>query len=85
MMHIFASEPDHFPPIKALFELVTSVTLTIFQQGTLSGVLKSQSVFTSLSPNLHKLHIFLTGVLYYFRWQHYEKCPRSIFVNRSLF
>uniref|UniRef100_A0A4W4FP29 Importin-13 n=1 Tax=Electrophorus electricus TaxID=8005 RepID=A0A4W4FP29_ELEEL len=33
MMHIFASETDHFPPIKALFELVTSVTLTIFQQG----------------------------------------------------
>ncbi|GAA6103103.1 importin-13 isoform X1 [Tachysurus ichikawai] len=33
MMHIFASESDHFPPIKALFELVTSVTLTIFQQG----------------------------------------------------
>ncbi|XP_066533731.1 importin-13 [Hoplias malabaricus] len=33
MVHIFASETDHFPPIKALFELVTSVTLTIFQQG----------------------------------------------------
>uniref|UniRef100_W5MXA0 Importin-13 n=1 Tax=Lepisosteus oculatus TaxID=7918 RepID=W5MXA0_LEPOC len=33
MVHIFASETDHFPPIKALFELVTSVTLTLFQQG----------------------------------------------------
>uniref|UniRef100_A0A672RDP2 Importin-13 n=1 Tax=Sinocyclocheilus grahami TaxID=75366 RepID=A0A672RDP2_SINGR len=33
MVHIFASETNHFPPIKALFELVTSVTLTIFQQG----------------------------------------------------
>ncbi|KTG35554.1 hypothetical protein cypCar_00020649 [Cyprinus carpio] len=36
MVHIFASETNHFPPIKALFELVTSVTLTIFQQGVLS-------------------------------------------------
>ncbi|XDV41239.1 hypothetical protein PO909_010136 [Leuciscus waleckii] len=33
MVHIFASETNHFPPIKALFELVTSVTLNIFQQG----------------------------------------------------
>uniref|UniRef100_A0A673ZA38 Importin-13 n=1 Tax=Salmo trutta TaxID=8032 RepID=A0A673ZA38_SALTR len=33
MVHIFARETDHFPPIKALFELVTSVTLSIFQQG----------------------------------------------------
>uniref|UniRef100_A0A673FNK8 Importin-13 n=1 Tax=Sinocyclocheilus rhinocerous TaxID=307959 RepID=A0A673FNK8_9TELE len=33
MVHIFASETNNFPPIKALFELVTSVTLTIFQQG----------------------------------------------------
>uniref|UniRef100_A0A4W5NW12 Importin-13 n=1 Tax=Hucho hucho TaxID=62062 RepID=A0A4W5NW12_9TELE len=33
MVHIFASETDNFPPIKALFELVTSVTLSIFQQG----------------------------------------------------
>ncbi|KAL4656030.1 importin-13-like [Arapaima gigas] len=33
MVHIFASEPEHFPPIKTLFELVTSVTLSIFQQG----------------------------------------------------
>uniref|UniRef100_A0A8C5BHK4 Importin 13 n=1 Tax=Gadus morhua TaxID=8049 RepID=A0A8C5BHK4_GADMO len=33
MVHIFASQTDHFPPIKALFELVTSVTLSIFQQG----------------------------------------------------
>ncbi|KPP75383.1 importin-13-like, partial [Scleropages formosus] len=32
MVHIFASETDYFPPIKALFELVTSVTLSIFQQ-----------------------------------------------------
>uniref|UniRef100_A0A673Z7X4 Importin-13 n=1 Tax=Salmo trutta TaxID=8032 RepID=A0A673Z7X4_SALTR len=32
MVHIFARETDHFPPIKALFELVTSVTLSIFQQ-----------------------------------------------------
>ncbi|KAJ4943634.1 hypothetical protein JOQ06_006132 [Pogonophryne albipinna] len=36
MVHIFASETDHFPPIKALFELVTSVTLSIFQQETSS-------------------------------------------------
>uniref|UniRef100_A0A8C1DK07 Importin-13 n=1 Tax=Cyprinus carpio carpio TaxID=630221 RepID=A0A8C1DK07_CYPCA len=33
MVHIFASQTNDFPPIKALFELVTSVTLTIFQQG----------------------------------------------------
>ncbi|KAK6484382.1 importin-13 [Huso huso] len=33
MVHIFASETDHFPPIKALFQLVTTVTLSIFQQG----------------------------------------------------
>uniref|UniRef100_A0A8C7M8D7 Importin-13 n=1 Tax=Oncorhynchus kisutch TaxID=8019 RepID=A0A8C7M8D7_ONCKI len=33
MVHIFARETDHFPPIKALFDLVTSVTLSIFQQG----------------------------------------------------
>ncbi|XP_055778827.1 importin-13-like isoform X1 [Salvelinus fontinalis] len=33
MVHIFARETEHFPPIKALFELVTSVTLSIFQQG----------------------------------------------------
>ncbi|TNM87452.1 hypothetical protein fugu_005673 [Takifugu bimaculatus] len=33
MLHIFSIEPEHFPPIKALFELVTSVTLSIFQQG----------------------------------------------------
>lgn len=34
LVHIFAHEPAHFPPIKALFLLVTSVTLTLFQQGT---------------------------------------------------
>ncbi|XP_066548445.1 importin-13 [Amia ocellicauda] len=33
MVYIFASQTDHFSPIKALFELVTSVTLSIFQQG----------------------------------------------------
>lgn len=33
MLHIFSIETEHFPPIKALFELVTSVTLSIFQQG----------------------------------------------------
>ncbi|XP_019752676.1 importin-13 isoform X1 [Hippocampus comes] len=33
LVHIFASQTEHFPPIKALFELVTSVTLSIFQQG----------------------------------------------------
>ncbi|XP_074077720.1 importin-13 isoform X2 [Macrotis lagotis] len=33
LVHIFAHEPAHFPPIKALFLLVTSVTLTLFQQG----------------------------------------------------
>ncbi len=37
MVHIFASQTNHFPPIKALFELVTSVTLTIFQQGRRAG------------------------------------------------
>lgn len=37
MVHIFASETNHFPPIKALFELVTSVTLNIFQQGRHAG------------------------------------------------
>uniref|UniRef100_A0A6Q2XHQ4 Importin-13 n=1 Tax=Esox lucius TaxID=8010 RepID=A0A6Q2XHQ4_ESOLU len=40
MVHIFASETEHFPPIKALFELVTSVTLSIFQQGEQSPALK---------------------------------------------
>uniref|UniRef100_A0A8C5VBI8 Importin-13 n=1 Tax=Microcebus murinus TaxID=30608 RepID=A0A8C5VBI8_MICMU len=33
LVHIFAHEPAHFPPIEALFLLVTSVTLTLFQQG----------------------------------------------------
>ncbi|MEE6521794.1 hypothetical protein FKM82_020104 [Ascaphus truei] len=33
MVHIFAHEPAHFPPIKALFLLVTSLTLSLFQQG----------------------------------------------------
>uniref|UniRef100_A0ACB8F4M0 Importin-13 n=1 Tax=Sphaerodactylus townsendi TaxID=933632 RepID=A0ACB8F4M0_9SAUR len=33
LVHIFAHEPAHFPPIKALFLLITSVTLTLFQQG----------------------------------------------------
>uniref|UniRef100_H3CZV4 Importin-13 n=1 Tax=Tetraodon nigroviridis TaxID=99883 RepID=H3CZV4_TETNG len=33
MLHIFSIETEHFSPIKALFELVTSVTLSIFQQG----------------------------------------------------
>ncbi|XP_050017305.1 importin-13 isoform X2 [Alexandromys fortis] len=33
LVHIFAHEPAHFPPIEALFLLATSVTLTLFQQG----------------------------------------------------
>ncbi|KAM6948701.1 importin-13-like [Aplochiton taeniatus] len=33
MVCIFAGEKDHFPPINSLIELVTSTTLTIFQQG----------------------------------------------------
>ncbi|XP_064415796.1 importin-13 [Latimeria chalumnae] len=33
LVHIFANELTHFPPIKALFLLVTSVTLSLFQQG----------------------------------------------------
>ncbi|EDL30529.1 importin 13, isoform CRA_e [Mus musculus] len=33
LVHIFAHEPAHFPPIEALFLLVTSVTLSLFQQG----------------------------------------------------
>uniref|UniRef100_A0A7N5JDD9 Importin-13 n=1 Tax=Ailuropoda melanoleuca TaxID=9646 RepID=A0A7N5JDD9_AILME len=33
LVHIFAHEPAHFPPIEALFLLVTSITLTLFQQG----------------------------------------------------
>ncbi|XP_021105593.1 importin-13 isoform X2 [Heterocephalus glaber] len=33
LVHIFAHEPAHFPPIEALFLLVASVTLTLFQQG----------------------------------------------------
>ncbi|XP_017527544.1 importin-13 isoform X1 [Manis javanica] len=33
LVHIFAHEPTHFPPIEALFLLVTSVTLTLFHQG----------------------------------------------------
>ncbi|GAB5574980.1 importin-13 isoform X2 [Prionailurus iriomotensis] len=32
LVHIFAHEPAHFPPIEALFLLVTSITLTLFQQ-----------------------------------------------------
>uniref|UniRef100_A0A8C7JCL5 Importin-13 n=1 Tax=Oncorhynchus kisutch TaxID=8019 RepID=A0A8C7JCL5_ONCKI len=32
MVHIFAGEKDHFSPIQALIELVTSTTLSIFQQ-----------------------------------------------------
>lgn len=45
MVHIFASETDHFPPIKALFELVTSVTLSIFQQGR--GSISGRAVNTA--------------------------------------
>lgn len=48
MVHIFASETDHFPPIKALFELVTSVTLSIFQQGR-GGAPAWVGVWTSLN------------------------------------
>uniref|UniRef100_A0A672TA16 Importin-13 n=1 Tax=Sinocyclocheilus grahami TaxID=75366 RepID=A0A672TA16_SINGR len=48
MVHIFASETNHFPPIKALFELVTSVTLTIFQQGRHAG--NNQLQRTELIP-----------------------------------
>ncbi|OCT82649.1 importin-13 isoform X1 [Xenopus laevis] len=33
LVHIFANEPVHFPPIKSLFLLVTSLTLSLFQQG----------------------------------------------------
>ncbi|XP_067846280.1 importin-13-like isoform X2 [Heptranchias perlo] len=33
LVHIFANDPTHFIPVKALFLLVTSVTLSIFQQG----------------------------------------------------
>uniref|UniRef100_UPI00398F6BCC importin-13 isoform X3 n=1 Tax=Pristiophorus japonicus TaxID=55135 RepID=UPI00398F6BCC len=33
LVHIFANDPTHFVPVKALFLLVTSVTLSIFQQG----------------------------------------------------
>lgn len=44
MVHIFASETNHFPPIKALFELVTSVTLNIFQQGRHAGNNQPQRV-----------------------------------------
>ncbi|XP_053549561.1 importin-13 isoform X2 [Bombina bombina] len=36
MVHIFAHEPAHFPPIKALFLLVTSLTLNLFHQGIIS-------------------------------------------------
>lgn len=33
LVHIFAHEPAHFPSIEALFLLVTSFTLSLFQQG----------------------------------------------------
>nr|XP_023674807.1 importin-13-like [Paramormyrops kingsleyae] len=33
MIHSFANEEEHYPGIKAVFELVTSVTHSIFQQG----------------------------------------------------
>ncbi|XP_072919088.1 importin-13 isoform X2 [Hemitrygon akajei] len=33
LVHIFATDSTHFVPVKALFLLVTSVTLSIFQQG----------------------------------------------------
>ncbi|XP_078417200.1 importin-13 isoform X1 [Cetorhinus maximus] len=33
LVHIFANDSTHFVPVKALFLLVTSVTLSIFQQG----------------------------------------------------
>uniref|UniRef100_A0AAY5EJ33 Importin-13 n=1 Tax=Electrophorus electricus TaxID=8005 RepID=A0AAY5EJ33_ELEEL len=65
MMHIFASETDHFPPIKALFELVTSVTLTIFQQGThhqrAPALKRKPDLF--LSENLDVKAVFHCGVL----------------------
>lgn len=33
MVCVFAREEDHFPPVESLIEVVTSTTLTIFQQG----------------------------------------------------
>ncbi|MBN3314942.1 IPO13 protein, partial [Atractosteus spatula] len=75
MVHIFASETDHFPPIKALFELVTSVTLTLFQQGPRDHPdivdsfmqLQAQVCFWKpdlfLSENLDVKAVFHCGVL----------------------
>ncbi|KAK2106605.1 Importin-13 [Saguinus oedipus] len=57
LVHIFAHEPAHFPPIEALFLLVTSVTLTLFQQAVLAlkfpeapTVKASCGFFTELLP-----------------------------------
>ncbi|KAG9273698.1 importin-13-like isoform X1 [Astyanax mexicanus] len=33
LVHVFACEKEHFPPIAALLELVTSITMAIFQHG----------------------------------------------------
>ncbi|XP_030630632.1 importin-13 [Chanos chanos] len=34
LVHIFACEREYFPPIKALLELITSITMAIFQHGS---------------------------------------------------
>uniref|UniRef100_A0AAR2JS02 Importin-13 n=1 Tax=Pygocentrus nattereri TaxID=42514 RepID=A0AAR2JS02_PYGNA len=33
LVHVFACEKEHFPPITALLELVTSITMSMFQHG----------------------------------------------------
>ncbi|KAM4722104.1 importin-13 [Rhinophrynus dorsalis] len=75
MVHIFAHEPAHFPPIKALFLMVTSLTLTLFQQGPrdhpdivdsfmqlLAQALKRKPCLF-LSSNLDVKAVFQCGVL----------------------
>uniref|UniRef100_A0A8C3T0D0 Importin-13 n=1 Tax=Chelydra serpentina TaxID=8475 RepID=A0A8C3T0D0_CHESE len=59
LVHIFAHEPAHFPPIKALFLLVTSVTLTLFQQGTCPSSLPPAGGLLSLL--VHGVFLVHTG------------------------
>ncbi|XP_046778733.1 importin-13 isoform X3 [Gallus gallus] len=59
LVHIFAHEPAHFPPIKALFLLVTSVTLTLFQQGPRDHPDIVDSFMQLLAQlNIEFLHLF---------------------------
>lgn len=87
MVHIFASETNHFPPIKALFELVTSVTLTIFQQGRHAGNTQLQRVKEIMWFWCLYSHYFQLFACICFLNPHTQKqsSEMSMFLKRFLF